>query len=117
MEVPNDIQQEIMQFQQLQEQYQLFATQRAQMELQLTELGSTMEKLTTVDEGTPLYQNVGAILIKVDQKAKLVDELTERKEKFTRRIDSMKEQEERLKKRLESIGNELNQKIKDSGFN
>lgn len=116
MEIPNEIQQELMQFQQLQEQYQLFATQRAQMELQLKELDSTMERLESVDENTPLYQNVGAILVKIKQKGTLVEDLSERKETFTRRIDSMKGQEERLKQRLESMGNELNQKIKDSGF-
>ena len=38
MEISQEIQQELAQFQQLQEQYQLFSGQRAQMELQLREL-------------------------------------------------------------------------------
>ena len=105
-----------MQFQQLQEQYQMFATQRAQMELQFRELESTMERLSGVSDDAPLYQTIGSILVKVDDHSRLVGELTERKETLNRRIESMKGQEERLKQRLESMGNELNRKIKDSGI-
>lgn len=116
MEIPTDIQQELAQFQQLQEQFQLFSTQRAQMEMQLRETGSTLDKLTGLDDATSLYQNVGSVLIKVIDRKKLMDELGERKETLSRRIGSMKQQEERLKERLESMGNELNEKLKSSGL-
>jgi len=116
MDVPNDIQQELMQFQQLQEQFQMFSTQRAQMELQLKEINLTVEKLGTVAEGTTIYQNVGSLLVKIDERKTLEDELGDRTETITRRIDSMKGQEERLKQRLESMGNELNEKIKSAGL-
>lgn len=105
-----------MQFQQLQEQFQLFSTQRAQMELQLKEISMTIERLGSVKEDTTIYQHVGSLLVKVDGRKKLEDELNDRTETITRRIESMKGQEERLKQRLESMGNELNEKIKSAGL-
>ena len=116
MDISADLQNELAQFQQLQEQFQLFSTQRAQMEIQLREIDATLEKLGTVDDSTPLYQSIGSVLLKVDGKKTLTDDLTENKETITRRINSMKEQEDRLKQRLESMGKELNAKLQNSGL-
>jgi len=116
MEISNELQKELAQFQQLQDQFQMFSGQRAQMELQLRELDSTLDKLKDVDESTQLYQNLGSVLIQVKDKNSLVDELTDRKETIDRRVESMKQQEERLKQRLESMGTELNNKLKHAGL-
>lgn len=86
------------------------------MELQLREFENTLEKLKSVNESTPLFQNLGSVLVRVEKKKDLEDELNERVEIITRRVTSMKEQEDRLKSRLESMGNELNKKIQDSGL-
>lgn len=116
MEISAELQQELAQFQQLQEQLQLFSAQRAQMEMQLRELESTLDKLHDVDDSTPLYQNLGSVLMKVRDRKSLLDELNERKETLSRRVGSMKQQEERLKQRLESMGSELNTKLKNAGL-
>ena len=116
MEISSQLQQEIAQFQQLQEQYQLFSAQRAQMEFQFRELEGTLEKLSKVDDATPLYQDIGSILVRVKEKNSLVEELNEKKETLSRRVQSMKQQEERLKQRLESMGTELNKKLQGAGI-
>lgn len=116
MDQTTELQQEIAQFQQLQEQYQMFSSQRTQMELQLREIENTLEKLQSVDESTPLFQNLGSVLVRVETKKDLIDELKEKVEIITRRVSSMKEQEDRLKGRLESMGTELNKKIQESGL-
>ena len=116
MEISQEIQQQLAQFQQLEEQLQAFAAQRAQMELQLRDISNTLEKLKDVEPDTPMYQNIGSVLIRVKDKSALMEELQERKESLYRRVESMKMQEERLKKRLESMGNELNQKLQGAGL-
>lgn len=86
------------------------------MELQIRELDSTLEKLKETDDSAVFYQNVGSLLLKVDERKSLEDELNTRKETFSRRVNSMKEQEDRLKQRLESMGKELNEKLKNAGL-
>jgi prefoldin beta subunit len=116
MDFSPELQQEFGQFQQLQEQYQMFSTQRAQMELQLKEFEGTIEKLTGIEDPTDLYQTIGSVMVKVSSKDKLLEDLAEKVETITRRVGSMKQQEDRLKTRLESMGKELNEKIKNSGL-
>ena len=114
--ISKEIQEELARFQQLQEQYQFYSSQRVQMEHQLSEIENTMGRLKDIDDGTPLYQNLGSVLIRVKGKKSLEDEMDEKKQTLQRRTDSMKQQEERLKKQIESMGEELNEKLKSSGL-
>ncbi len=84
MEISQELQQQLAQFQQLEEQLQAFAAQRAQMELQLRDITNTLEKLKDVDADTPMYQSIGSVLVKVKDKSKLMEELQEKKESLTR---------------------------------
>ena len=60
------LQNQIAQFQQLQQQLQAVSSQKIQMEAQLKEVERTMEEL---DKATgDIYKNVGSLMIKVDDK-------------------------------------------------
>ena len=106
--VPPQIQEQFTRLQQLQQTYQVVATQKQQLELELSEAEKALEELTKADDTTPVYKSSGNILLKVER-SKLITELTEKKELFTTRISVLSKQEERTRNKV----NELQTKLQD----
>ena len=79
------LQQELLQFQQIQQQAQMIVQQRLQMELQLKETEKAIEEVSKL-KGTPeIYKNIGPLLIKSSKKD-VSEELAEKKETLELRI-------------------------------
>lgn len=100
------LQNQIAQFQQLQQQLQAVTSQKIQMEAQLKEIERTMEEL---DKATgDVYKNVGSLMIKVNDKEPVKMELEESKETLEVRIKSMGRQEKNLRDKYTEMQNTIN---------
>lgn len=100
------LQNQITQFQQIQQQLQAVTTQKMQMEAQKREMVKTSEELgkSTGD----VFKNVGSLLVKVDDKEALKADIDESIETMGIRINGLDKQEKSLRERYESLQNTIN---------
>ena len=100
------LQNQIAQFQQLQQQLQAVSSQKLQMDAQIKEIERTISEH---DKATgDVYKNVGSLMIKVDNKDSVKAELEEGKETMEVRVKSMERQEVALREKYESMQESLN---------
>ena len=100
------LQNQIAQFQQLQQQLQAVTSQKIQMEAQMKEIERTIEEL---DKATgDVYKNVESLMIKVNDKEPVKMELEESKETLEVRIKSMERQEKNLREKYTEMQNTIN---------
>ena len=100
--LPPKVQQRLLLFQQLYQQVQNLAARKQQLKLELMEVENALKELEKVGEDTPVYKSVGAILIRTD-KAKLVQELEDRKTFLNLRIEQVEREEKRARELLEDV--------------
>ena len=62
------LQNQIAQFQQVQQQLQQILNQKFRMESQLKEMDLTIDELKKTPQDSPVYKNVGALMIKVSDR-------------------------------------------------
>ncbi|HKZ64663.1 MAG TPA: prefoldin subunit beta [Thermoplasmata archaeon] len=110
-ELPPQVQNQIAQFQQLQQQLQVLATQRLQLEAKLREVEGTLEDLAKVGPDVPVYQSTGSLLIRVEDRKGLGKELEEQKETLGIRVNTIKKQEKSLGERYEQLQAKLTQAL------
>ena len=77
MEIPENIQNQLNQFQQLQQQAQAVNMQVQNVEVQIQETEKALEELKKTDENTEVFKQAGTLLIKVEYS----DALSEMEEK------------------------------------
>jgi len=102
-DISPQLQNQIQQYQQLQQQLQVLGTQRLQLEAKLREVESTLEELSRLSEKAPVYKSIGVLLVKADDREALKKELEEHKETLTIRIKSIQKQEKALGERFEDL--------------
>ena len=66
MEIPENIQNQLNQFQQLQQQAQAVSMQVQNVEIQIQETEKALEELKKTDENTEVFKQAGTLLIKVE---------------------------------------------------
>ena len=110
-EIPPQVQNQLAQFQQLQQQLQVLATQRLQLEAKLRETDGTLEELGKVGADTPVYRSTGSLLIRVEDREALKKELEEQKETLGIRVNTIKKQEKSLGERYEQLQQKLSQAL------
>ena len=93
MEIPENIQQQLNQFQQLQQQAQA---------VNIQETEKALEELKKTDENTDVFKQAGTLLIKVEY-ADALAETEEKLETLQLRKQTMARQEERVMKKLEEM--------------
>jgi len=106
-EMSPKLQNQIAQFQQLQQQLQTILSQKFQMEAQLREVENTLEELGKVTEDTPIYRNVGSLLIKANEKESVVKEIEDSKETLEVRVKTLNRQEKQMRERYENLQEQL----------
>ena len=100
------LQNQIAQFQQLQQQLQSVSTQKLQMNAQIKEIERTIAEL---DKSTgDVYRNVGSLLIKVDDKEAVKAELEESKETLEVRVKSVERPETGLREKYDALQETIN---------
>jgi len=109
--MPQELEQQLMQFQQIQKQAQTIAQQRLQFEIQLKETEKTLNELEGLGESPDIYKSVGTFLIK-SKKEPLTKELKERKETLAIRIKSYKSQEDKVTEKLKSMKTDIEKQLK-----
>ena len=67
MEVPQNIQHQLTQFQQLQQQAQAISMQKQTVEVQIQETQKALEELKKADDEADVYKSAGNLLVKVDK--------------------------------------------------
>lgn len=100
------LQNQIAQFQQAQQQLQNVTAQRVQMEAQAKELDRTIAELAKSTGA--VYRNVGVLLIKVEDKKALQDELEESKETIEIRVRGIQRQEDGLRGKVQQLQDSIN---------
>ncbi len=103
--IPENIQQELMQFQQLQSQYQIIVSQLQSLKIEMTETDVALNELSKT-ENPVVYKSIGSILVK-SEKPDILDDLNKKKESIDIRIKTIEKQEDRVKKKLEEMQKNL----------
>lgn len=102
MELPQNVQHQLNQFQQLQQQAQAVAVQKQSVDIQLNETTTALEELKKTEPGVEVFKTAGNLLIKVERDATL-EELEDKVETLKLRQQTMSRQEERVMKKLEEM--------------
>ncbi|OGS46504.1 MAG: prefoldin subunit beta [Euryarchaeota archaeon RBG_16_67_27] len=110
-EISPQLQNQIAQYQQLQQQIQVLASQRLQLEAKLREVEGTLDELGKVGPDTTIYKSIGMLLVKSDDRKGLKEELDEHKETITIRVKSIQKQEKALTERYEQLGERIQQAL------
>ena len=110
-ELPPQVQNQLAQFQQLQQQLQVLATQRLQLDAKLREVTATLEELEKVTPETPVYRSTGSLLLRVEDRAALKKELEEQRETLGIRVNTIKKQEKSLGERYEQLQAKLSEAL------
>ncbi len=100
------LQNQITQFQQVQQQLQAVTAQKMQYDAQKRELTRTLEELSA-STGT-VYRTFGSLLIEVEDRNTLKGELEESIETMDVRIGSLERQENSLKERYQVLQETIN---------
>lgn len=102
MELPQNVQHQLNQFQQLQQQAQAVAVQKQSVDIQLNETTTALEELKKTEPGVEVFKTAGNLLIKVERDSTL-EELEDKVETLKLRQQTMSRQEERVLKKLEEM--------------
>ncbi|MFG1546353.1 MAG: prefoldin subunit beta [Thermoplasmataceae archaeon] len=107
------IQNQLKQAQQLETQIEQVATQKYQLDLRIKEIDKTLKELQTIGAETPVYKSVGNILYRVEDKQKLVDDLSEQKELSEIRIKTLEKQQKALEDKYKELETLIQQRYQE----
>lgn len=110
-ELPPQVQNQVAQLQELQNQHQATLQQKQQLESRVRELKTSLEELEEAGADSTIFRSVGGLLIKVDDRDELIDELEEEKETMSVRLNQVKKQEERVKDKIDQLQSNLQQAL------
>ncbi|MCI4366065.1 MAG: prefoldin subunit beta [Thermoplasmata archaeon] len=116
MALPAKLQNDIKQFQRLQQELGAIQQQRLQIDLRVRELGHTVDELKTLSDDSVVYRPIGGLLIRAKNKKEVEDLLTEDKETLEVRLKAIERQENHLKERYTSMQQELTQALQAQGL-
>ena len=105
-ELPPQIQNQLAQLQQLQQQAQAVMNQKAQIEGLIRETEAALKELEKSGDDAVIYKSVGELLFRAD-KAKLTEELKEKKDMMDFRIKKLGDQEARFQSRFTQLQEQL----------
>lgn len=94
---------QLAQFEQMRTQYQTLATQLFQYRQMIKETERAMEEMDKLDEGAKVYREIGALMVEVDDREKLKEELKDRVETLEIRTRTLESQEEAMKEHLTTL--------------
>jgi len=113
--LPAKLQNDIRQFQRLQQELGAVQQQRMQVDLKLREVTHTLEELKTLPEDVVVYRPIGGLLVRSKNRKEVEDLLTEEKETAEVRLKAVERQENHLKERYTSMQQDLTQALQNAG--
>ena len=115
MALPAKLENDLRQFQRLQQDLSVLDQQRGQMDLKLRETNHTLEELKTLPEDAVIYRSVGNLLVKAKGRSEVEGILTEEKETLEVRVKALERQVNHLKERYETMQRELSRALQAAG--
>lgn len=115
MALPAKLQNDLKQFQRLQQDLSTVSQQRLQIDLKLRETVHTLEELKGLPEDVVLYRPLGGLLAKAKGRKEVEDLLTEEKETLEVRVKALERQENHLKERYSTMQRELSDALQAAG--
>ncbi|MCI4350499.1 MAG: prefoldin subunit beta [Thermoplasmata archaeon] len=115
MAIPAKLQNDLKQFQRLQQDLGNVGQQRLQLDLKLRETNHTLEELKSLPDDATLYRPIGSLLVKAKNRGEVVDLLTEEKETLEVRVKAIERQENALKERYTTMQRELSEALQAAG--
>ena len=116
MDIPKNVQEQLSQFQQLQQQAQLIATQKNTNDIQIKETESALEELKKADKDADVFKTAGNLLIKVDHD-EINSELEDKLETYNLRQQTMSRQEDRVMKKIKEMQANIEKAMKGLQYN
>lgn len=114
--IPAKLQNDLKQFQRLQQDLGSASQQRLQFDLKLRETTHTLEELKSLPEDATLYRPIGSLLVKAKNRKEVEDILGEEKEMLEVRTKAMERQENSLRERYTTLQREINDEIQAAGL-
>lgn len=114
MALPAKLQNDIKQFQRLQQELSALSQQRLQMDLKLRETKNTLEELKGLPEGTILYRPIGGLLVRAKDRSEVETMLTEDQETLEVRLKALERQENSLKERYQTMQREITEALQSA---
>jgi prefoldin beta subunit len=111
VDLPPQVQEDLVRLQQLQQTLQAVVTQKQQLEIEMSETDRALAELEKVTADTPVFKSIGSILVKADREGLLTD-LKEKKELLNTRVTVLGRQEERTRERMKDIQQKLQEKLR-----
>jgi len=84
--------------------------QKQQVDAEQTELEQSVAELQKMADDAVIYKSIGSLLVKAE-KAKVTEELVERKELLTTRTTVLARQEERLRSQVKEVQTKLQEDL------
>lgn len=95
-----DVPQEVIEYQNLQQQLQIVLMQKQQVQMQQKEIEKALEEVTA--SPGPFYRFVGTVLVAKEKDA-LSKELAQEKEELSSRLPLLEKQEKKFKERFDAL--------------
>ena len=108
--LPPQVQERLLRLQQLQQILQSVMGQKQQVDAEQTEVEQTLTELQKTPDGEVIYKAIGSLLVKAE-KAKVTEDLVERKELLTTRTTVLARQEERLRSQVKEVQTKLQEDL------
>jgi prefoldin beta subunit len=113
--LPAKLQNDLKQFQRIQQDLAAMNQQRLQLDLKLRETTHTLEELKTLPAETTVYRPIGGLLVRAKDRKEVEDLLTEEKETLEVRVKAMERQENGLRERYTTMQRELTEQLRAAG--
>jgi prefoldin beta subunit len=110
-EISPKLQNQIAQFQQVQQQLQSVLSQKFRMEAQLREAQMTIDELNKAAEDVAIYRNVGSLLIKASDKTSVLKDVEDDKETLEIRVKTLDRQEKALRDKYNTMQDQLSKAL------
>jgi prefoldin beta subunit len=109
--LPPQVQERLLRLQQLQQTLQSVLAQKQQIDMEKNEVEQTVAELQKTSDDAVVYKAAGSLLIKAE-KAKISEELNERKEMLDTRSTVLTRQEERLRSQVKEAQTKLQEDLR-----
>jgi prefoldin beta subunit len=113
--LPAKLQNDLKQFQRLQQELGTTQQQRLQIDLKLREVTHTLEELKPLGDDAVIYRPIGGLLVRAKSKKEVEDLLSEEKETLEVRVKAIERQETHLRERYTTMQQELTQALQTAG--
>lgn len=112
-ELSEETKNDLIEFQQLQQQIQLLQMQRQQTLAQIAEVDKAREEVEKNTGAGQLYRFVGSIIVP-KKKDELLKELADERESLDVRVNAFKKQEDKFREKYDSLRKKLEQKLSEN---